>query len=584
MTAERLRLLIVGGYGVFGGRLARLLADDTRLTMLIAGRSHERAAAFCRSVGGTAELVPTRFDRTGDLSAQLKDLAPDIVVDASGPFQDYRGDPYGLVRSAIASKVHYLDLADGSAFVDGVAQFDDDARTAGIYVLSGVSSFPVLTAAVVRHLTQDDDRIETITGGIAPSPYAGVGENVIRAIASYAGQRVALTRNGREGFGYGLGETTRYTIAPPGRLPLHNTLFSLVDVPDLRLLPKAWPGLRSIWMGAGPVPEILHRMLIGLTWLVRLRLLPSLGFASPLFHRAINTLRWGEHRGGMFVEVCGTTAAGASFRRSWHLLAEGEDGPFIPSMAVEALVRKQLGGTSPATGARSAITALELADYREVFAGRTIHEGVRDDTTAGGGLGRPLFARLLGSAWEEMPAAVRRMHDGRPVMRARGRAEVFRSRNPLAMLLGGLFGFPASGSDVPVEVEITSDYGQEHWQRRFAGARFSSRLREGRGRSARLLEERFGLFRFGIALVAEGAALQFIVRRWSVAGMPLPRFLAPGGTTRESVDEQGRFRFDVEIRAPLFGRLVAYHGHLTPVSDTGPAAGEAAGDAASRSR
>ena len=56
------------------------------------------------------------------------------------------------------------------------------------------------------------------------------------------------------------------------------------------------------------------------------------------------------------------------------------------------------------------------------------------------------------------------------------------------------------------------------------------------------------------------------------------------GTTRESVDEQGRFRFDVEIRAPLFGRLVAYHGHLTPVSDTGPAAGEDAGDAASRSR
>jgi hypothetical protein len=25
----------------------------------------------------------------------------------------------------------------------------------------------------------------------------------------------------------------RYTIAPPGRLPLKNTLFSLVDVPDL---------------------------------------------------------------------------------------------------------------------------------------------------------------------------------------------------------------------------------------------------------------------------------------------------------------------------------------------------------------
>jgi hypothetical protein len=31
-----------------------------------------------------------------------------------------------------------------------------------------------------------------------------------------------------------------------------------------------------VWIGAGPVPEILHRALNGLAWLVRLRLLPSL--------------------------------------------------------------------------------------------------------------------------------------------------------------------------------------------------------------------------------------------------------------------------------------------------------------------
>ena len=40
-------------------------------------------------------------------------------------------------------------------------------------------------------------RVDTlIRGGIAPSPYAGVGENVIRAIAGYAGQPVELKRDG----------------------------------------------------------------------------------------------------------------------------------------------------------------------------------------------------------------------------------------------------------------------------------------------------------------------------------------------------------------------------------------------------
>jgi hypothetical protein len=72
-------------------------------------------------------------------------------------------------------------------------------------------------------------RVDTIRGGIAPSPYAGIGENVIRAIAGYAGQLVALVRDGGEAQGHPLTEQMRNTIAPPGRVPLNNTLFSLVD-------------------------------------------------------------------------------------------------------------------------------------------------------------------------------------------------------------------------------------------------------------------------------------------------------------------------------------------------------------------
>ena len=60
----------------------------------------------------------------------------------------------------------------------------------------------------------------------------------------------------------------RFTIAPPGRLPLHNRLFSLVDVPDLRVLADLWPEVESVWMGAAPVPEVLHRALIALAHLV----------------------------------------------------------------------------------------------------------------------------------------------------------------------------------------------------------------------------------------------------------------------------------------------------------------------------
>lgn len=168
-----MRMLILGGYGIFGGRLAHLLQDEPQLTLLIAGRQLQQAQAFCASlVDAKATLIPIVVDRQADLLAQLTPLMLDVVVDATGPFQQYGDRPYALIEACLQLKINYLDLADGSVFVDGVSQFDATAITQGVFILSGVSSFPVLTAAVVRRLAQEVSRVEHITGEIAPSPYA----------------------------------------------------------------------------------------------------------------------------------------------------------------------------------------------------------------------------------------------------------------------------------------------------------------------------------------------------------------------------------------------------------------------------
>src|ERR1700679_2386014 len=81
-----LKILIVGGYGTFGGRLGQLLEDEARLTLIVAGRSLDKARAWCAARGqARARLVPAAFDRGGDLGVQIAALAPDILVDASGP-------------------------------------------------------------------------------------------------------------------------------------------------------------------------------------------------------------------------------------------------------------------------------------------------------------------------------------------------------------------------------------------------------------------------------------------------------------------------------------------------------------------
>jgi hypothetical protein len=554
-----MKVLILGGYGTFGGRLARLLADEARLTLIIAGRSAAQAEAFCAAAPATATMVPAEFDREGDVEAQLAAHAPDIVVDASGPFQAY-GDPYRVVRAAIARGINYLDLADGSDFVKGVVQFDEAARSRGVFVITGVSSFPVLTAAVVRRLARGMARVEQISGGIAPSPYAGVGLNVIRAIAGYSGKPVSLVRDGRKTVAYGLTESRRYTIAPPGGLPLGSIRFSLVDVPDLQVLPEQWPGLRDIWMGAGPVPEILHRALNVCASAVRLKLLPSLAPLAGMMHRAINIVRWGEHRGGMFVEIAGEMV-GARVVRAWHMTAEGDDGPFIPSMACEAIIRHCLDGTPPAPGARPATGDLELEDYDKLFARRMIRTGAREVSAATAAL--PLYRRLLGEAYERMPAPLRAMHDLHGTMSAEGSATVTRGPGLLARLAAAVVGFPHAGENVPLRVDFKIEAGRERWTRTFGGRAFHSTQEQGRGRYEWLVCERFGPLCAGMALVLDEGKLRLVVRRWSAFGIPLPLWLAPRGDSYECI-ENGRFHFHVEIRHPFTGLIVGYQGWLVP--------------------
>jgi hypothetical protein len=408
----------------------------------------------------------------------------------------------------------------------------------------------VLTAAVVRRLAAEVPDVETITAGIAPSPYAGVGLNVIRAIASYAGKPVVLLEDGRQQVRYGLISSRRLVVNVPGTVPLWPIRFALVEVPDLEVLPKEWPGLRSIWVGAGPLPAILHRLLWFAAWVVRLRLMPSLVPIARVMDWVVNHIRWGEHRGGMIVEV-----TGGGRRVTWHMLAEGNAGPLIPSMAAEAIIRKMLDGQGPEPGARPTHRDLELADYEAMFARRGIASGVRRE-----GSGTP-YQRVLGEAFERLVGPVRTLHSFEAVARYEGRAEIKGAVNPVGALVGRVFGFPPAGTNVAVEVELTRKNGIETWTRTFAGRRMRSTQTAGRGRYDCLVVERFGPTRFGMAVTEDAGHLGLVLRRWDVLGIPMPRWLMPRVVSGEHADD-GRFHFLVDISLPVLGRLVRYEGWL----------------------
>ena len=58
-----MRVAVVGGYGVFGERLCRLLARDGH-EVIVCGRDSDKAAALAAEIGGQSQ----QFDLTGDLA------------------------------------------------------------------------------------------------------------------------------------------------------------------------------------------------------------------------------------------------------------------------------------------------------------------------------------------------------------------------------------------------------------------------------------------------------------------------------------------------------------------------------------
>ena len=556
-----MKVLIIGGYGFFGGKLSELLAHEAGLHILIAGRSLQKAQAACdKFADARAQFSPLRLDRNKDIAVQLKGQDLDLIIDVSGPFQTYGKRPYAVIDYALETSIHYLDIADGAEFVEGVSKFDSAAKDKKLTVLTGVSTYPVLSSCAVDHLASSLDSITHIRAGIAPSPHNDMGRSVVDAISSYAGKAFPVLKNGKPDQAYGLTEGMTRRICAPGKLPLDPLLFSNVDVPDSRLFGEYYNGLQSIWNGAGPKPVILHRFLMGLAKLVKWRVLPSLLPLSPVFHFCMKHIASGAHRGGMFVEVDGLKDNKA-VTKSWHLVGEGDDGPFIPVIPLAVLVKKMAKGDFPKHGARAAMGDLSLADYEAEFSKFNIFTGVFDETAK-----LSLYEETLGSVYKDMSEPLQNLHRIGKGKSFEGRCKVTRGRNPLSHIVASVLRMPKSASDIPVKVVLTRDGNKEIWERFFDGRRMVSTQEAGHGKQSRLVIERFGPIAIHLAVLVEDGRQVLKTVGWSFLGIPLPKMLVPGGDVFEH-DADGRFNFHVDLVAPIFGRLVKYEGWLEPLSE-----------------
>jgi len=529
------KVLVLGGSGVFGSRLCRLLADDPRLAVTAAGRDPGRLEALGKELG----IATVMLDWRRDLDRVLDERRFDALVHVAGPFQ---GQDYAVAEACVRHGVHYLDLADDAAFVCGIGKLDEAAKAAGVLVCSGASTAPALTGAVVE-TARELVSVERVRFGIMPGNDAPRGPALVEAILSRAGKPIADQRGRRV-----WGSPRRMTL--PG---LGARWVAACDLPEPRLFAQRF-GVRDTYAGAGLELPVLHLGLWLLSWLVRLHLVRSLApFAARLTAIAERLGRFGTDRGGLRVDV-----EGPAGRRSWSLIAEGGDGPFVPVLPAAALLRKLAGG-HPA--GRGAMPCLGLVSLAEILAeARRAHLQIAS-AWSDGTLKPSLYRRVLGGAYEEMPAPWRGLHDS-GASTWNGRCICDPAQTWVGRVISRLFQFPAADSEAPIAVEFTMSGAGELWTRRIGRRVMRSRQYIGVRKKRGVVVEQFGPLTFDLDLRIEKGRMDLVMTGVRLAGLALPRWCWPRIEAFEAGSE-GKFRFDVEIGLPGIGRLVRYRGWLT---------------------
>lgn len=176
----------------------------------------------------------------------------------------------------------------------------------------------------------------------------------------------------------------------------------------------------------------------------------------------------------------------------------------------------------------------------------------------------PLYRQALGADWERLPQAVRELHEVSTRHVYAGMASVENGKSFLARLCRVMLQFPAAAAALPVKVILLREDQRERWTRIFGTHRFHSVLSLPGDGTQGVIIERFGALSFRLALPVTATGLEMPVKRAYCLGIPLPGWLTPRSQTREFVDAQGRFNFDVAVHQPGVGLIVHYRGWLQP--------------------
>ncbi len=368
-----MRVLVLGGYGNFGGIVSRALCAIDGVEVVVAGRDGAAAARFAAPLGAQPAAVDASAER---LAERLVELRTDWVVHTAGPFQ---GASHHVARAALEAGVSYVDIADARGFVCGIGALDAEARERGVRVLAGASSVPALSCAVVDRYAPELATLRAIDIGIASSARLP-GRATVEGVLSYCGRPLEAWHGGAWKRVHGWQGLRRHVF----RIPRFGRWLADCDVPDLALLPARYPGVERVSFGAGAGSTLAQAALYAAAIPGRFGW-PAGPMLSGLLWRMGRTMEpLGSRRSAMFVRLAGADARGSPRQILWELVAEDHEGRRIPCLGAVAVIRKAIAGRLGDAGAGPCVGVLDLDEYLAELRGLPTSIHVHRDAGAPG--------------------------------------------------------------------------------------------------------------------------------------------------------------------------------------------------------
>ncbi|HLF28348.1 MAG TPA: saccharopine dehydrogenase NADP-binding domain-containing protein [Anaerolineae bacterium] len=187
---DRNDILIAGGYGEVGRRIAAELAPNYPDRVIVAGRDPYQAGALADQLGNG--IRPLQLDITDQaaIDSALQDIG--LVVNCI----DQR-EPH-LLQAAIARGLAYVDITAQVGFWRAALALDSEARKNGARILLGAGLIPGIANVIARAGAERVGKVDSVHTALLLSLGDSFGPAALDYMLAASAQPFIVTEDGRE--------------------------------------------------------------------------------------------------------------------------------------------------------------------------------------------------------------------------------------------------------------------------------------------------------------------------------------------------------------------------------------------------